>query len=94
VPLDKLSGHAHRLDMLLSTVPVQVVSEDVLEALPAGSLVMDLAAPPGGVDLERAAELGHITSWARGLGARAPVTAGASQWDGILRRIERIERMV
>ncbi|MDE0188448.1 MAG: dipicolinate synthase subunit DpsA [bacterium] len=93
VPLDQLSQHAHRLDMLLSTVPVQVVGEDVLEALPTGSLVMDLAAPPGGVDLERAAELGHTASWARGLGARAPVTAGASQWDGIRKRIERMEGM-
>ena len=91
VPLDQLGMHAHRLDMLLSTVPVRVVGEDVLEALPTGALVMDLAAPPGGVDLDRAAELGHVTSWARGLGARAPVTAGASQWDGIRRRIEQIE---
>ena len=91
VPLDQLPQHAHRLDMLLSTVPVQVVGEDVLEALPRGCLVMDLAAPPGGVDLDRAAELGHMTTWARGLGARAPVTAGASQWDGIRRRIEQIE---
>ena len=91
VPLDQLPGHAHRLNMLLSTVPVQVVGDDVLEALPAGSLVMDLAAPPGGVDLERAAELGHITCWARGLGTRAPVTAGSSQWEGIRRRIEQIE---
>lgn len=91
VPLDQLPQHARRLDMLLSTVPVRVVGEDVLEALPAGCLVMDLAAPPGGVDLERAAELGHVTSWARGLGTRAPVTAGASQWDGIRRRIEQIE---
>lgn len=93
VPLDQLQQHAHRLDMLLSTVPVQVVGQEVLEALPTGSLVMDLAAPPGGVDLQRAAELGHITSWARGLGARAPVTAGASQWDGIRKRIERMEGM-
>ena len=91
LPLDQLSQYAHRLDMLLSTVPVQVVGEDVLKALPAGCLVMDLAAPPGGVDLERAAELGHITSWARGLGTRAPVTAGTSQWDGIRKRIEQIE---
>lgn len=93
VPLDQLPRHAPRLDMLLSTVPVQVVGEEALEALPTGSLVMDLAAPPGGVDLDRAAELGHITSWARGLGARAPVTAGASQWDGIRKRIERMEGM-
>lgn len=91
VHLDRLAGHAHRLDMLLSTVPVQVVGEEVLSRLPSGSLVMDLAAPPGGVDLERAARLGHNTCWARGLGNRAPVTVGASQWEGIRRRIEHIE---
>ena len=91
VHLNRLTEHAHRLDILLSTVPVQVVEEEVLQRLPDGSLVMDLAAPPGGVDLDRAAQLGHNTCWARGLGDRAPVTVGASQWEGIRKRIEQIE---
>ena len=91
VHLDRLSDHAHRLDMLLSTVPVRVVGPEVLELLPTGCLVMDLAAPPGGVDLDRAAGLGHVTCWARGLGNRAPVTVGASQWEGIRKRVEEIE---
>ncbi len=91
IPLDRLPEQAHRLDMLLSTVPVRVVGEEVFRRLPAGSLVMDLAAPPGGVDLDRAAQLGHVTCWARGLGDRAPVTVGASQWKGIRKRIEAIE---
>lgn len=91
IHLSQLPDHAHRLDMLLSTVPVQVVGEQVLHLLPPGSLVMDLAAPPGGVDLDRAAALGHRTCWARGLGNRAPVTVGASQWEGIRKRIEEIE---
>lgn len=92
VPLNQLGKHADGLNMLLSTVPVPVVEEEVLIRLPQGSLVMDLAAPPGGVDLDRAGKLGHITCWARGLGDRAPVTVGASQWEGIRRRIEDIER--
>lgn len=91
VPLHRFSDHVHRLDMLVSTVPAPVVGEDLLRRLPKGSLVMDLAAPPGGVDLSRAAALGHVTCWARGLGDRAPVTVGASQWDGIRKRIEEIE---
>ena len=91
VHLNRLSDHAPRLDMLISTVPAPVVGEEILSQLRKGSLVMDLAAPPGGVDLDRAAQLGHITCWARGLGDRAPVTVGASQWDGIRRRIEQIE---
>ncbi|MBX5469562.1 MAG: serine carboxypeptidase [Thermoleophilaceae bacterium] len=91
LPLADLPAHAGRFSMVFSTVPAPVVGCEVLEALPPGSLVMDLAAPPGGVDLELARRLGHRAVWARGLGRRAPVTVGASQWSGILRRIEERE---
>jgi dipicolinate synthase subunit A len=91
VPLEDLTGLAPSLQMVFSTVPAPVVDRTVLEALPRGSLVMDLAAPPGGVDLDAASELGHTAVWARGLGRRAPVTVGASQWRGIRRRIAEIE---
>jgi dipicolinate synthase subunit A len=30
--------------------------------------------------------------WARGLGRRAPITVGRSQWAGIRKLIEEIER--
>jgi dipicolinate synthase subunit A len=75
------------LSMLFSTVPAPVVDRPVLELLPAGSLVVDVAAPPGGVDLAAAAALGHTALWARGMGQRAPVTVGRSQWSGIVRRL-------
>jgi len=91
LPLEELPALAPRLAMLFSTVPARVVGADVLEQLPAGSLVLDLAAPPGGVELDTARALGHRAVWARGLGRRAPVTVGASQWLGIRRRIEAIE---
>lgn len=91
VPLAELPDLARGLAMLFSTVPAPVVDRRVLELLPAGSLVMDLAAPPGGVELEVARELGHVAVWARGLGRRAPVTVGASQWSGIRKRIDEIE---
>ena len=54
------------------------------------ALVADLAAPPGGIDFEAAKALGIKAIWARGLGSRAPVTVGASQWSGIRTRIEAI----
>jgi len=91
VPLDELPALAPALRMVFSTVPAPVVGPLVLERLPQGSLVMDLAAPPGGVDLDAARALGHEAVWARGLGRRAPVTVGASQWGGIRRRIDEIE---
>jgi dipicolinate synthase subunit A len=91
VPLDQLSALASRLQMLFSAVPARVVGREVLERLPRGSLVMDLAAPPGSIDLAAAEELGHRAVWARGQGRRAPITVGRSQWTGIVRRIAAIE---
>jgi dipicolinate synthase subunit A len=77
--------------MLFSTVPAPVVGRRILEELPKDCLVMDLAAPPGGVDLSAAEEIGLRAVWARGLGRSAPVTVGRSQWTGIKRLIEAIE---
>ena len=85
--LASLPDVAPGLQMLFSTVPAPVVDEPVLTCLPPGSLVVDVAAPPGGVDLAAATALGHRALWARGMGQRAPVTVGRSQWSGIARRL-------
>jgi dipicolinate synthase subunit A len=88
--LTDLAELAPRLDLLFSTVPVRVIGENILAGLPKSVLVVDLAAPPGGVDFDAAKRLGVTAIWARGLGSRAPVTVGASQWGGIRERIETI----
>ena len=90
--LEELPGLAPSLDMVFSTVPAQVVDRSVLERLPTGTLVLDIAPPPDHADLELAAELGHRAVWARGLGKRAPVTVGRSQWTGLRRFITEIEQ--
>jgi dipicolinate synthase subunit A len=86
--LDELETLAPRLDTVISTVPAPVVGKNVLSRLPGHALLVDLAAPPGGIDRDAAAELGLRFVWARGMGMRAPVTVGGSQWEGIRRRIE------
>ena len=90
--LDELPTKAPGLSMLFSTVPASVVGDETLSAMTRGSLVMDIAAPPGGVDLKLAEALGHRAIWARGMGRRAPVTVGRSQWPGIARRIAEHDR--
>ena len=92
-PLEELIAVAPELDMLFSAVPARVIGRDVLSALPTGALVMDLAAPPGGIDLDAARELGHKAIWARGQGRRAPITVGRSQWKGVEARIRAIRRL-
>jgi dipicolinate synthase subunit A len=88
IELHELPGLAPRLSMIFSTVPARVVDQRVLERLPARSLVLEIVPPPERSDLESARLLGHKAVWARGLGRRAPITVGSSQWRGIRRRIE------
>ena len=88
--LADLAAVAPTLDTLISSVPAQIVNRDVLARLPKHALLVDLAAPPGGIDRDTAKELGLKFIWARGMGSRAPVTVGRSQWSGIRPRIENI----
>jgi dipicolinate synthase subunit A len=94
VPLTELEAQAEGTELLFSTVPASVVSRQVLGRLAPGALVVDIAAPPGSIDLDAAAELGHRAVWARGMGRRAPVTVGKSQWSGIRARIQRMREAV
>jgi dipicolinate synthase subunit A len=87
LPLERLPELMPRLDVLISSVPVQIVRAEWLARLPSHALVVDVAAPPGGIDLDAAKARGLRQVWARGLGSRAPVTVGASQWSGIRDRI-------
>jgi len=88
--LDELAALAPRLDAIVSTVPAPVVGRAVLQKLPPHALLVDVAAPPGGIDRDAAKALALKFVWARGMGKRAPVTVGASQWSGIRARVEAI----
>lgn len=88
--LSALGDLLRQTDIVVSSVPAAVVGREVLAAAPKHVLLVDLAAPPGGIDREAVADLGLKFVWARGLGSRAPVTVGRSQWGGIRRRIEAI----
>ncbi len=87
VPLERMDDVLPRTDIVFNTVPVRLLDGGRLKRLPAHALVIDLAAPPGGVDLEEAKRLGLKVVWARGLGSRAPITVGRSQWKGVRRII-------
>jgi dipicolinate synthase subunit A len=88
--LEELEPLAPLLDAIVSTVPAPVVSREVISRLRPHALLVDLAAPPGGIDREAAAQSGIKFVWARGMGMRAPITVGRSQWSGICPRIEAI----
>lgn len=88
--LKQLPDVLPRMDIVIGSVPKRLLERDQLAILPKHALLVDVAAPPGTIDREAAAELGLKAVWARGMGARAPITVGRSQWSGISRRIEGI----
>ena len=66
-------------DLIVNTVPAQVLGQGELEAVKPDCLILDLASKPGGVDLSAAGELGLTVIWALSLpGKVAPATAGAA----------------
>lgn len=90
VLLEQLSEFLPKMDIVIGSVPKRLLDKDQLALLPKHALLVDVAAPPGTIDREAAADLGLKAVWARGMGARAPITVGRSQWTGISRRIEGI----
>ena len=79
-----------RFDMIFNTVPYKVLGKNELEAIPRGTLIVDLASKPGGVDTDAAEKLTHNIIWALSLpGKVAPVTSGHIIADTILGYIEK-----
>ena len=74
--------------LVFNTVPSMVFDRELLKKFSKGTLFIDLASKPGGMDFEAAAELGIKAIWALGLpGKTAPITSGeiiADTISGIL----------
>ena len=83
--LEQLHRALPGFETVVNTIPAPVLGRRELAALAPGSLVIDLASLPGGVDLEAAEELGLRAIRALSLPARcAPVTAGEFVADTVL----------
>ncbi|MEA4912294.1 MAG: dipicolinate synthase subunit DpsA [Oscillospiraceae bacterium] len=77
LPLARLRSDPYAYAALVNTIPARVINRDVLERMPAGALVVDLASAPGGVDFAYAAAHGIAAEAAGSLPGRvAPKTAG------------------
>lgn len=83
ITVEELADAASGFDIVFSTVPAPIVTAAIIDRLPPTAALFDLSAPPGGIDLEYANQTGRKGVWARALGRRAPVTVGASQWNGV-----------
>lgn len=83
IGIDALTVSAKAFDIIVSTVPAPIISTAIIDGLSASTLLVDISAPPGSIDLDHARSRGIRAVWARAMGRRAPITVGASQWSGI-----------
>ena len=77
IPLENLSEYTSECDVLINTIPAQVINKQTIQQLPAHSIIIDLASKPGGTDFDYAEQRGIKAILAKSLpGIVAPKTAG------------------
>lgn len=88
IPLAELSKHTSECDLLINTVPAQVINQGSIQQLPSHSIIIDLASKPGGTDFDYAKKRGIKAILAKSLpGNVAPKTAGKILADVIKKLI-------
>ncbi len=76
VSLNELSEVLGSMDIIFNTIPHVILIEDLLKKIRNSCLIIDLASKPGGIDFDKARELGLKVIWALSLpGKVAPLTA-------------------
>lgn len=76
IPLNKLDENLNKFDIIINTIPVQILDRSRLNLLKKDTLIIDLASNPGGVDFEYAKSKNIKTIWALALpGKVAPVSS-------------------
>ncbi len=92
IHLKELEFYINKMDVVFNTVPAMIMNEKLLKKLNTDCIVIDLASSPGGVDFEKAEELGIKAILAAGLpGKVAGVTAAAIIRDTIYNIIQERE---
>ena len=91
VILSELSQTVKNMNVLFNTIPSVILNNEVLRMLNSECLIIDLASKPGGVDFEKAREIGLKAIWALSLpGKVAPATAAEFIKDTVYNIIEEL----
>lgn len=76
VMLSSLEQNVRNMNVVFNTIPSIVLNNEILNQLNSDCLIIDLASKPGGVDFDKAKEMGLKAIWALSLpGKVAPITA-------------------
>ncbi len=76
IHLNDLNEHLDKFDIIINTIPFQILDEQRLSLVKKEVIIIDLASNPGGVDRKIAREKGLKVIWALSLPAKvAPLTS-------------------
>lgn len=76
VHLNDLNENLNKFDIIINTIPFQILDEERLGLVRKEAIIVDLASNPGGVDRKAAREKGLKVIWALSLPAKvAPLTS-------------------
>ncbi|MGO4887728.1 dipicolinic acid synthetase subunit A [Anaerobacillus sp. MEB173] len=75
--LNDLEKEVNNIDVCINTIPIPIITANVISRMPSNTLIVDLASKPGGTDFRYAEKRGIKALLAPGLpGIVAPKTAG------------------
>lgn len=93
VSIREMGSILGKVDVLLNTVPAQIITEADLRRLPSRAWLMELASAPYGFDRDVAQALGLKSALLPGLPARyAPESAALALHDAVISLTEEAER--
>lgn len=76
IHLSELNGELGNFDLIINTIPFQILDEERLRYVKRNCTILDLSSNPGGVDRNAARKLGLKLIWALSLpGKVAPITS-------------------
>ncbi len=89
--ISSLESYLPKMNVIFNTIPSLVLNADLLKLVNSECLIIDLASKPGGLDFDKAREIGLKTIWALSLpGKVAPVTAANFIKDTIYNILEEL----
>lgn len=92
VPLAEVSAALRHADVIFNTVPTHVLGKAALDRIQDDALVIELASPPYGMNIEMARHMGvHVVIEGGLPGRYAAFSAGAALFDALRRAMERDE---
>jgi len=93
IHLNDLDKHLGKFDIIINTIPFQILDNDRLGLLKKDILVIDLASNPGGVDRKAAKEKNIKLIWALSLpGKVAPVTSAEFIKETLYHALKEVEK--